>query len=236
MKRVVDIKSFCRELDQRLAILMASFRELHNALPKDQQGGPLQVFFRELFALQAYFQEHQGHIDAAPVSEHREKQFEWLYKSSLILNASLEAPALLELALDTLLEMGACGRGFIATLDGEGDFVFVAARNFKRETIPDPEREISRTVIQQAMRLGREVRVGGEQDDQSILQRTSFIRQKGGLLICVPVFIDHEVKAVIYLDQLEASASLTIFNMDKNFSLQLGAFMKHAAQFAALKT
>ena len=232
----VDLARFCRELDQRLAGLMASFRQLHQAA-SDTDDGALQAFFRELFSLQKYFQEHVDQLSHAPAATetNRERHFEWLYKSSLILNTARDAPALLELALDTLLEMSGCRRGFIATLDEEGGFSFIAARNFKRENIPDPEREISRTVIHKALRLRTEVKLESHEGDRSLLQRTSFIRQQGAPLICVPVFIDHEPKAVIYLDQFDAGASVTGFNLVKNFSVQLGAFMKNASQFTALR-
>jgi len=232
-----DLSTFLQEIDRSLNQLMTMFRTLNNALPKDADKAPFQNFFRELFALQNFFEKHRDNLDLEKASENdREKHFEWLYKSGLVLHSALGGADLLELALDTVLEMVRCRRGFIAEVNEDGEFSFIAARNFQRQTIAEPEREISRSVIQRAWQLKREVRLEKAQTmDQSMLQKSSIMRREGGALICVPVFIEDRVCGVIYLDQFTDGLTLGVANLIRNFSTQLGAFMKRVREFESIR-
>ncbi len=227
-----DFPTFCKELDNRLSQLMASFRILQ---ADSGSKAEMQSFFKELFSLQAWFQQSRERVSAPSAGEDKERYFELLYKSSLILNGSLEEPRLLELALDTVLEMCNCVRGFIATVDEVGELSFVTARHFELGNIPESERDVSTTVIKRAMDLQKEQSVDRGDFDNSLLQQSSIMRREGSALICVPVIIDHEVKAVIYLDQFRATLSLSVFNLARQFAAQLGAFLKNAEAFASLR-
>ncbi len=237
MKSSIDINLFCREMDQRLAGLMAAFREIHQANPENGGGPSLRSFFRELFSLQTYFQESAPRLEGAGTARAagRETHYEWLYKSGLILNASLDTRALLELALDTVLEMCACARGFIATVTEAGEYEWIAARNFHRETISEPEREISGSVIQRALQWKTEVQVDANDPNNSLLQATSMMRREGGALVCVPIWIEQKVHGVIYLDQFSGDITVSLFQLVKQFSLQLASFMKNARAFSELR-
>ena len=224
-------------LETRIDKLLSAFRELDRALPKDLDKRPFQEYFRELFALQAFLQQNKtGQTMTVPESSERERHFEMLYKSGLVLNGTHSRKELLALALDTLLEMTACRRGYIAALNETGDFAFFAARNFARETIPQPEQEISRSVVQRAWHHKREIQVDKTTDSsQSILQKSSLVRREGGALLCVPVLADEQVLAVIYLDQFRDALTPGVAGLVRNFSLQLGAFMKQTSAFAELR-
>ncbi|MDJ0839345.1 MAG: sigma 54-interacting transcriptional regulator [Acidobacteriota bacterium] len=229
----IDPEQFCQELDERLSELTVAFRELHRSLG-NTAAAPLQDFFGRLFRLQTWFQERRKNL-AAPAAV-ADRSYELLYKAGLVLSGSLDVPVLLELALDTVIEMCGCGRGFLATVDPDGGFRFLTARNFDKENIPEPEMEISRSVIQRALKLRTEVKVQGEDADNSLLQKTSLLRRDGRALICVPVPIDGSIRAVIYLDGFSGSLTPAVFVMVRNFAAQLAGFMKNAEAFTALRS
>lgn len=222
-------------LEARLATLMESFRTLSRSVDARVQP-EFQAFFRELFALQTWFQEQRRAPVAAPAGVgEREKRFELLYKSSLALQASLEAPKLLNLALDTLLEMGHCRRGFIATANADGEFGFVAARSFLREDIPEPERQISRAVIERVWRLEQELHIGESGPQDSLLEQSSLVRRDSQALLCVPLIHGKRAIGVIYLDQFQGELDVQTFALVRHFSRQLAGFLHTAETFTALR-
>lgn len=231
-------EALLQELETRVAALLTNFRELDRSLPPDQDKQALQSFFRELFSLSSFLQKAKPQPSLkAPESSERERHFEWLYKSGLILHGSHNGEELLELALDTLLEMVHCQRGFIAKVNDAGQFTFFAARNFHKQTIPEPEQEVSRSVVTRAWELKREVQVHKTDDfGQSMMQKSSIIRREGGALLCIPVIWDDAVVAVIYLDQFQHPLSMATASLVRNFAMQLGAFLKQAHAFTQLRS
>ncbi len=227
--------SFVDELEARLSALMEGFRGLNRAA--DARANPaFQAYFRELFALQTWFQEQRRELALPSASDHtREHGFELLYKSSLALQASLEAPKLLGLALDTLLEMCQCRRGYIATANADGDFGFVAARNFLREDIPEPERQISRAVMERVWRLEKELHIDESGPQDSLLEQSSLLRREGQALLCVPLVHGKTPMGVIYLDQFDVALDVQIFALVRHFSRQLAGFLHTAEAFSALR-
>ncbi len=230
MTSPIDPDSFRAELEERLDRLMQAFRTLHGQVGQEAGDG-FKTFFADLFALQTWFHKTQ----LSPAVPDHEPHFELLYKSSLVLNASLEIPQLLELALDTVLSMCGGGRGFIAAVEADGSFSFFAARNFEKQTIPQPEQEISRSVIERALKLRTEVHIQAEDLDNSLLEKTSLLRREGGPLICVPLPIDGLIKGVIYLDRFQSALTHSVFAMVRAFAAQLAGFMKNAQSFANLR-
>lgn len=235
MKATMDFQSFCEALETRLAGLMEGFRGLHRS--NDARPGPeFQAFFRDLFSLQSWFQEQRCQVSSASgQDDDRARRFELLYKAGLALQASMEAPQLLGLALDTLLEMCRCGRGYIATLDSEGEFGVVAARNFLKEDIPEAERQISRSVIERVCRLKQEIHIDESGPQDSLLQQSSLVRHGAQALLCVPLVHDQAVKGVIYLDRFEQDLGLGTFSLVRHFSRQLASFLNTSEAFATLR-
>lgn len=228
---------FMQTLQKRVDQLMHQFREADAALPPNTDKQPFVALFREIFALNQMIQNQDQALPTSnPGMDDRERQFELLYKAGLALNGQTNPETLLNLALDTLLEMATCHRGFIATVDFKGNLNFVAARNFQGGTIPQPEQEISKTVIQRAWKFKQEVQWDGEQRlDESMLQKSSIMRREGGALLCIPIFQEQEVGGVIYLDQFPHSLTLGKAQLARNFATQLAAFMKQASLFESLQ-
>jgi len=232
MNQPLDHLRLFQEWDTRLTGLMGSFRELSRDLPEARNR--LQTFFQELFSLQGWFQENREKLSSSAGVKSEDDRYEWLYKSSLILDAAMDQPDLLRLALDTVLEMCEGGRGFITVLRGEALEV-VAARNFEKQDIPQPEHQISYGVIERVKTLQREVHVAAETADESLLQRSSLLQREGGALICVPIIVDGGVMGAIYIDRFPGGISLGRFQLVRHFSLQLASFLKTASSFSALR-
>jgi len=226
----MEASGFHAEIVRRAEGLMTSFRALHRAV--GAKSPALEAHFRELFALQTWLSEHRP--EAASIGS-RDRQYELLYKSSLILDASLDSAQLLDLALDTLIEMCGCGRGFIAGVDEDGGFNFVTARAMDGNNIPEEERQISQSVLDRVRRTQQEVSLSPLHGENSLLEQTSLMGRTRGALVCVPVFIDAVVHAVIYLDRFDGELTLETFSLVKRFSQQLAAFLQQAEAFRDLR-
>ena len=234
-----SLEGFFQEIEQRITGLMEAFRicnqgrQASGAADEDAW----KRLFSQVFSLQTFYQKnHRALLNGAPAGGKGDRIYELLYKSSLVLDASLDQPSLLNLALDTVLEMCRCGRGFVATADEQGAFTFVTARNFQGEDIPAPELEISQTVIRRALSLNKEIQVASSDQDNSLVRNSSFMRGGGNAAICVPVLTDGAASAVIYLDQFPMSPSHEIFLLVQNFAQQLATFLKSSKEFSELKS
>ena len=100
-----------------------------------------------------------------------------------------------------LPEMSGGGRGFIALVNENGDYTIVTARSAQKVTIAKPEEKISDTVIRESLKLKNEIQLDANAFDENLMGKSSIIRSGIHALICVPVFVDHQVCGIVYLDQ-----------------------------------
>ncbi|MBI4576015.1 MAG: sigma-54-dependent Fis family transcriptional regulator [Planctomycetes bacterium] len=125
-----------------------------------------------------------------------------------VLKAGLAPEAMLDLALAMALEATGAERGFVVTSDGlERDAPRLrvrAARNYGDEGLSAPERELSRGIAGEALRLGKPVRVDEAARDRRFRDQASV--QALGLrsVLAVPMVDGAARPGVVYVEHREA--------------------------------
>jgi len=229
---------FLSEFEKQLSMVVTDFRELSRQIAGEHPAQELlKTVFSTLFNMQTQLQKALSDYEQQklnPVSDNN-RLYEMLYKSSLILTAETDTSRLLDLAIDTIINLSGAGRGFLALLDDAQNYTLISSRNMDRESIEHAEKEISNTVIRRVLQLQKEVKIDDPSTANSLVDKSSIL-QKGALpLICVPLFIDDKVKAVVYLDRFENDISTLSISLTKNFAKQLANFLKTTETLDHLK-
>lgn len=127
------------------------------------------------------------------------KQFRALQDVSSALNSSLDTDEVLNLVMDTMIQITGAERGFLMLMNEDtGDLEVRAARNINRETIDSAE--ISNTVLNRVFETGEPVVTTNAQEDDRFSGQQSIISYNLRSLLCVPLRMKEEAIGVIYAD------------------------------------
>jgi len=116
------------------------------------------------------------------------------------LNSSLDPNEVLNVVMDTMIEISGAERGFLMLMDEDtGDMEVQAARNIKRETISDSS-EVSSTVINSVMDSGEPLVSTNAQADPRFAGQQSIINYNLRSILCIPLNMKDDTIGVIYAD------------------------------------
>ena len=123
-----------------------------------------------------------------------------LYRLSRTFNSSLDLDEVLNRVMDEVIAATRAERGFVMLREADGRLIFRVARGMDRETIDDPQFQISRSVVERVAREGQPILTSDAQRDARFSMRQSV--QSLGLrsILCVPLKIKEEVSGVVYVD------------------------------------
>src|SRR4029078_3435022 len=97
-----------------------------------------------------------------------EDRFAILFEIGRKLNSSLELSAVLDLVMDSLIQVTGAERGFIMLADASGELAVRVARNLDHQTLTTAAFQISRTLTQQVFTCGQPVVVTDALSDASL--------------------------------------------------------------------
>lgn len=233
----VPLSEFHEHLGKSLTNVMKLFRHFSQEISEKNPAftDAAMMLFAELHKLQSYFSEYQS--DFLRYSENgQSNHYELLYRSGLLMNATMEIPQLMTMATDIIIEMCGVGRGFIALVNEKGEYTIVTARNSQKTTIAKPEEQISDTVIRESLKLKDDIQLTANEFNENLMGKSSIIRSGSQALICVPVFADHQVCGIVYLDQFPSEIHApTVLALVKSFAIQLGCLLKSAREFEMIR-
>jgi signal transduction histidine kinase len=132
-----------------------------------------------------------------------------LYRLSQTFNSSLDLDQVLHRVMDEVIAATGAERGFVMLREPDGQLSFSVARGLDRETIDDPEFQVSRSVVGWVAEQARSVLTRDAQADDRLSVRPSV--QALGLrsILCVPLKSKEQVSGVIYVDnRVQAGAFL----------------------------
>jgi signal transduction histidine kinase len=137
------------------------------------------------------------------------ERLDLLYRLSQTFNSSLDLDQVLDRVMDEVIAATCAERGFVMLREAGGQLSFRVARGMERETIDDPEFQISRTVVQRVADEGQPVLTSDAQSDERFRTRQS-IRVLGlRSILCVPLRTKEQVTGVVYVDnRMEAEIFL----------------------------
>jgi signal transduction histidine kinase len=128
------------------------------------------------------------------------ERLDLLYRLAQTFNSSLDLDQVLNLVMDEVIAATRAERGFVMLRESDGQLRFRVARGLDRETIDEPEFQISRSVVAWVSDEGQPVLTQDAQADYQFGERGSV--QALGLrsLLCVPLRIKDQVSGVVYVD------------------------------------
>jgi transcriptional regulator with GAF, ATPase, and Fis domain len=135
----------------------------------------------------------------------RADQIQRLLAVAKALNSELNLKRLLNLIMDSVIELTNAERGFLLLLDDEGDggkagLKVQVARNFDRESVRNPSFKISRSIAQQVARDGEPIISTNAQDDPRFTEYMSVSDLRLRSLLSAPLKIRDKVVGVVYID------------------------------------
>ena len=116
------------------------------------------------------------------------------------LNSELRLPRLLEMVLDTVIELTDAERGFLLLEDDSGELVVKAARNIDQRTLETEEMALSRSIARQAAAGGEPVVTIDAAGDDRFREALSVSDLHLRSVLAVPLVIKGRVAGTIYVD------------------------------------
>jgi transcriptional regulator with GAF, ATPase, and Fis domain len=106
---------------------------------------------------------------------------------------------LLEIIMDSVIEMVGAERGFIILREKES-LVIKVARNFDRESIRKPEFKVSHSVAERVLRDGKPIVSADAISDPELPATASVAALKLRSLLCVPLRVRDQTVGCVYMD------------------------------------
>ena len=118
-----------------------------------------------------------------------------------------DLPALLGEIVESGLRLTGAERGFLV-LEEEGELVLDLALDSRRGDIAEPEVEISRTIVRQALARGEALRLSNATDDPLLGAAPSVSQLELRSILVQPFDVQPGLRGVIYLDHRLRSGAL----------------------------
>jgi transcriptional regulator with GAF, ATPase, and Fis domain len=129
----------------------------------------------------------------------RLRDLERLAEINKLLNSEHDAQRLLDLIVDSAIDLTGAARGFLILFDGRAE-EFRAARNIDESTIHHPEFEISHSVARRVVKEGQAMLTANAIDDPRLASAASISELKLLSILCVPLVSRRRTLGAIYLD------------------------------------
>ncbi|MCI0475178.1 MAG: GAF domain-containing protein [Anaerolineales bacterium] len=123
-----------------------------------------------------------------------------LFQVSRAVNSTLELDAVLNRAMDTIIQVTRAERGFLMLTDEAGRLVFQVARNMDRETITSPTFQVSRSIVERVAQTAQPILTTDAQRDPRFSTQDSIISLNLRSILSTPLMTRDRVIGVVYVD------------------------------------
>ena len=124
-----------------------------------------------------------------------------LYEVSSRLTTTLDLTELLNLVMDSIIQLTSAERGYLVLVDDvTGRLETAVARNVDRETIEGSSMEISRSIVRQVATTGTPIQTDNAQEDHRFADFQSVVGYKLRSIMCAPLRARGRVIGAAYVD------------------------------------
>lgn len=124
-----------------------------------------------------------------------------LYEVSSRLTTTLDLSELLNLVMDSIIQLTNAERGYLVLVDEvTGRLATAAARNVDRETIEGSSMEISRSIVRHVITSGSSILTDNAQEDDRFSDHQSVVGYKLRSIMCAPLRARGRVIGAAYVD------------------------------------
>ncbi len=138
--------------------------------------------------------------DATGSSRVPTEGWERLFRINARLNSEQRVGRLLELIMDTAIEITGAERGFLLIVDSKGELKVRCARNISKESLAPGEQSFSGSVAVRAFELGEPVLTTDAQEDERFQSMLSVVNLNLRYIAAVPLQVKGKTTGTIYLD------------------------------------
>jgi adenylate cyclase len=133
--------------------------------------------------------------------EKERQQLRALQDVGAVINSSLDQSEVLNMVMDTIIQLTGAERGFLMLFNEEtGGLDVEVARNINQETLEESSFEISRSIVRSVAETGVPVVTTNAQADPRFASQESIISYNLRSILCVPLKIKDNIIGVIYAD------------------------------------
>ena len=132
--------------------------------------------------------------------EKERAQLEGLFAVSRAVNSTLDLNAVLNRAMDVIIQVTGAERGFLMLFDAHDELNFQVARNLDRSTIASPTFQVSRSIIERVARTGEAVVTTDAQSDSRFSSQDSVVSLSLRSILCIPLQAKEHVIGAVYVD------------------------------------
>jgi transcriptional regulator with GAF, ATPase, and Fis domain len=161
------------------------------------QHGP-EVLEEARQALEQFYEVHQGRALTDGLMTELDNLYRMMEINKHIISEH-NLKKLLELIMDSVIEMAGAERGFLILRERES-LVIKVARNFDRESIKKPEFKVSHSVAEEVLRTGKPMISADALNDPNLPPAGSVSELKLRSLLCVPFRVREQVLGCVYID------------------------------------
>jgi sigma-B regulation protein RsbU (phosphoserine phosphatase) len=137
-----------------------------------------------------------------------------LYRLSQTFSSSLDLDEVLNRVVDEVIAATRAERGFVMLREADEALVFHVARGMDRQTIEEPQFQVSRSVVERVAREGQPILTSDAQTDDRFSMRQSVLDLRLRSILCVPLVIKDQVSGVVYVDNRLQSGIFTQADLD----------------------
>ncbi len=138
-----------------------------------------------------------------------------IYEISSRLGTTLDLSKLLELVMDSVIDLTNAERGFVMLYnDQSAKLETVGARNFDRESIKEDSAEISYNVVERAITTGEAILTSNAQEDNRFSGFTSVVDYQLRSMMCAPLRARGRIIGATYVDNRFLSSVFSQEDLD----------------------
>lgn len=155
-----------------------------------------------------------------------------------VVNSSLELDRVLQVVMDTIIQITGAERGFLMLRNNEsGEMDVRVARNWSHESLEPDELNISQTVVRRVLNSGQPVMTTDAQEDPRFAGQESVVLHNLRSILCVPLHVKQELTGVIYVDNRVRAGIFTRRHLELliGFSNQAGVAIANAHLYNSIR-
>jgi PAS domain S-box-containing protein len=155
-----------------------------------------------------------------------------------VVNSSLDLDTVLQIVMDTIIQITGAERGFIVLRNAEsGELSTRIARNWEQESLDQSEFAVSRTVIYRVINESQPVLTTNAQEDPRFGGQQSVVAYNLRSILCVPLKLKNDIIGVVYADNRIRSGLFSQKHLEllNAFSNQAAVAIDNARLFASVR-
>ena len=155
-----------------------------------------------------------------------------------VVNSTLDLDKVLQIVMDTIIQITGAERGFIVLRNEEnGELTTRIARNWEQESLDQSEFAVSRTVIYRVINDGQAVLTTNAQEDPRFGGQQSVVAYNLRSILCVPLKLKNDLIGVVYADNRIRSGLFSQKHLEllTAFANQAAVAIDNARLFASVR-